>query len=229
MPTVDFNRPLLAIDTSTTYLSLALQHQGRRFSYHQEVGSRQSELILPQIGQLLAEAGVQAAQLGAIVYAQGPGAFTGLRIGVGVAQGLAVPFATPLIGIPCLDAVAAQISGRCVLAATDARMGEIFYAWFDTENAKRLSDYHVGAAQTVSLPPECKDAAAQGIGNAYLLPAPPPFPGQPSMPTAETYLQLALSQRYPAVEAAQAELLYVRDKIALTAQEQAARKAAPLS
>lgn len=229
MPTVDFNRPLLAIDTSTTYLSLALQYQGRRFRYHQEAGSRQSELILPQIGQLLAEAGVQAAQLGAIVYAQGPGAFTGLRIGVGVAQGLAVPFATPLIGIPCLDAVAAQIVGRCVLAATDARMGEIFYAWFDTENAKRLSDYRVGAAQTASLPPECKDAAAQGIGNAYLLPAPPPFPGQPTMPTAETYLQLALSQRYPAVEAAQAELLYVRDKIALTAQEQAARKAAPLS
>ncbi len=229
MPTVDFNRPLLAIDTSTTYLSLALQHQGRRFRYHQEVGSRQSELILPQIGLLLAEAGLQAAQLGAIVYAQGPGAFTGLRIGVGVAQGLAAPFATPLIGIPCLDAVAAQTAGRCVLAATDARMGEIFYAWFDTENGKRLSDYRAGAAQAVSLPPECKDAAAQGIGNAYHLPAPPPFPGQPTMPTAETYLQLALSQRYPAAEAAQAELLYVRDKIALTAQEQAARKAAPSS
>ena len=136
----DFSRPTLAIDTSTGYLSLALHSDGQTLLHHIEAGNRQSEQILPQIGALFAQAGISAAGLGAIVYAQGPGAFTGLRIGAGVAQGLAAPFATPLIGVPCLDAVACQISAPCVLAATDARMGEVFYAWFDTAALRRLSD-----------------------------------------------------------------------------------------
>ena len=143
----DFNLPVLAIDTSTSFLSLALRANGKTLVRHNEVGNRQSELILPQTGELFAESGIGAADLGAIVYAQGPGAFTGLRIGIGVAQGLAAPFATPLIGVPCLDAAAYRLPGRpCVLAATDARMGEVFYAWFDTAAHRRLSSYRVQTA-----------------------------------------------------------------------------------
>lgn len=121
----DFSRPVLAIDTATAHLSLALRAGGSLFARHTEAGSRQSALILPQIAELFAEAGVSAADLAAVVYAQGPGAFTGLRIGLGVAQGLAAPFATPLIGVPCLDAAAFLVRGRGVLAAADARMGEV--------------------------------------------------------------------------------------------------------
>ncbi|WP_416189836.1 tRNA (adenosine(37)-N6)-threonylcarbamoyltransferase complex dimerization subunit type 1 TsaB [Neisseria sp. CCUG17229] len=219
----DFNRPVLAIDTSTSYLSLALRHRDQTHVYHEAVGTKQSELILPQIGVLFAKAGISAADLGAIVYAQGPGAFTGLRIGTGVAQGLATPFATPLIGVPCLDAVAYQRPDRpCVLAATDARMGEVFYAWFDTANHRRLSDYQVGKSAEITAPDGmvCSD----GIGNAFTLADQPPFDGEADMPTAADYLNLAASGRYPATVAAQAELLYVRNKIALTAKEQAERK-----
>lgn len=222
--------PLLAIDTSTQWLSLALRHGGQTRLFHQETGNRQSELILPQIGLLLDEAGLAVAELGAIAYAQGPGAFTGLRIGAGVAQGLAAPFDIPLIPIPCLDAVASLCPGQtAVLAATDARMGEVFYAWFDTRNQQRLSPYRVGSAAGIRLPEnEHSEFSGSlnicGIGNAFALPEPPPFPGRPDMPTAEHYLALAESGRYPAVPAAQAELLYVRDKVALTAAEQAARK-----
>lgn len=221
----DFSRPVLAIDTSTSFLSLALRACGQTFVWHEDAGNRQSALILPQIGALLDEAGVTAAGLGGIVYAQGPGAFTGLRIGAGVAQGLAAPFDLPLVGVPCLDAVAYQISAPCVLAATDARMGEVFYAWFDTENYRRLGDYQVGKAADIVPPAGC--AEPQGIGNAFALGDKPPFNGTAQMPTAADYLDLAASGRYPATDAAHAGLLYVRNKIALTAKEQAERKGAP--
>ncbi len=222
----DFSHPLLAIDTSTAYLSLALRSDGHTLLRHAEAGNKQSELILPQIGELLAEAGIAAADLGAIIYAQGPGAFTGLRIGTGVAQGLAAPFALPLIGVPCLDAVAYQIEAACVLAATDARMGEVFYAWFDTVSQRRLSDYQVGKAAEITLPQGADATAVRGVGNAFALADAPPFAGVTEMPTAAAYLDLAQTGRYAATTAAQAELLYVRNKIALTAKEQAERKAA---
>ena len=100
MTTPDFSRPVLAIDTSTAFLSLALHADGQWHGMHPEAGNRQSDLILPGIRSLLSEAACTVSDLGAIVYAQGAGAFTGLRIGIGVAQGLAVPFGIPLVGIP---------------------------------------------------------------------------------------------------------------------------------
>ena len=222
----DFNRPVLAIDTGTSYLSLALRADGETRLFHQEAGSRQSELILSEIRTLFHDAGITAADLGAIVYAKGPGAFTGLRIGIGVAQGLATPFNTPLIGIPSLDAAASLLPPQsCILAAMDARMGEVFYAWFDTLNCRRLSDYQVGRAADIRLPEGC--AFSDGIGNAFALENRPPFSGKPDMPTAADFLNLAAEGGFPAVAAAHAELLYVRNKIALTAKEQAERRARP--
>ena len=220
----DFRRPVLAIDTSTSYLSLALQTDGQIVSFHEDVGTKQSDLILPQIRVLFEQAGIAAADLGVIVYAQGPGAFTGLRIGTGVAQGLATPFDTPLIGIPCLDAAAYLLPGQsCVLAATDARMGEVFYAWFDTGTHRRLGDYQVGkAAEIVEPEGRCVDRRHRQCVCADRCAA---FAGTPQMPAASDYLKLALSGRYPASDAAHAELLYVRNKVALTAKEQAERKA----
>ena len=222
----DFSRPVLAVDTSTAYLSLALQAGGQLYAEHLEAGNRQSALLLPALEGLLKAAGVAVADMGALVYAQGPGAFTGLRIGAGVVQGLAVPFEIPVIGIPSLDTVA-SLRPDCpaVLAAVDARMGEVFYAWFDTAALRRLSDYQVGKAAEIALPPGFVATEAKGVGNAFALADAPPFAGKPDMPTAADYLRLAQSGRYAATGAAQAELLYVRNKIALTAQEQAARKA----
>lgn len=221
----DFHRPILAVDTGSSVLSLALRAGGEILSRRIDAGNRQSELILPQIGEMFAQAGIGAADLGAVVYAKGPGAFTGLRIGIGVAQGLAAPFATPLIGVPTLDAAAYLLPPQpCVLAAADARMNEVFYAWFDTAQRRRLSDYQVGAAAAIRQPENAVGTAA-GIGSAFALADPPPFSGCPDMPEAADFLRLALDGAYPAVAAAQAELLYVRDKIALTAAEQAARRA----
>ncbi len=223
----DFSRPVLAVDTSTAYLSLALQAGGQLYAEHLEAGNRQSALLLPALEGLLKAAGVAVADMGALVYAQGPGAFTGLRIGAGVVQGLAVPFEIPVIGIPSLDTVA-SLRPDCpaVLAAVDARMGEVFYAWFDTRSGQRHSPYQVGAAADIRLPDSLGGREVCAVGNAFALAETPPFAGTPQMPTAVDYLRLALGGRYPAVPAGQAELLYVRDKVALTAKEQAARRAA---
>lgn len=217
--------PILAIDTSTSYLSLALQNEHKRYAAHLQTGQNQTQWILPQIKQLLQQADIQVADLSAIIYAQGPGMFTGLRIGLGVAQGLAVPFDIDLIGIPCLDAVAYQMPNhKSVLAATDARMNEVFYAWFDTENHQRLSDYSVGCAMHIRQPESVNIQDVRGIGNAFALNSLPVFSGCPDMPSALNYLDLAQTGRYVATAASQAELLYIRDKIALTASEQAERK-----
>lgn len=222
----DFSRPILAIDSSTNFLSLALSVNTQLYTFHAEVGNKQSEWILPQIAVLMAQAQVHITDLGVVVYAQGAGAFTGLRIGLGVAQGLATPFNTPMIGIPCQDAVAALLpENECVLAATDARMGEVFYAFFNTQNHTRLSDYGVAKWCDITLPEAYSHTQVRGIGNAFALPdAAKYFSGSDHMPRAQDYLALAKTGRYSATAPDSAQLLYVRNKIALTATEQAARK-----
>ncbi|UOP05661.2 tRNA (adenosine(37)-N6)-threonylcarbamoyltransferase complex dimerization subunit type 1 TsaB [Conchiformibius kuhniae] len=223
----DLSRPVLAIDTGTNYLSLALRANGVIRTRHGEAGNRHAELILPRIRELFDDLGVQAADLGAVVYAQGPGAFTGLRIGIGTAQGLAAPFGTPLIGIPSLDAVAYLLPpSPFVLAATDARMDEVFYAWFDTVNHVRLSAYRVGEAAVIAAPDDAVWDDISAVGDAFESDSPPPFEGIVAMPTAVDLLELADTGRYPATDAAAASLLYVRDKVALTAAEQHAARAA---
>ena len=212
----------LSIDTSTSYLSLALQKGDEIVGVHIEAGQKHAELILPSLQTLLEDNQVSLPELTYIVYAQGPGSFTGLRIGIGVAQGLSLANDTPLIGIPTLDALAFIAPKHpCVLAAIDARMSEVFYAWFDTTANKRLSDYQVGKPEQITAP----QTEIIGIGNAYGIYDQLPAKGESIMPRAEDYLKLAETNQYPKINAEQAELLYVRNKIALTATEQAKRKA----
>ena len=64
----DFSRPILAMDTSTAYLSLAIFVNEKMYEYHELVGNKHSNLILPKIGELLAKAQISVADLGAIVY-----------------------------------------------------------------------------------------------------------------------------------------------------------------
>lgn len=222
---LDFSQPVLAVDTATSVLSLALSVNGRTAVFSEEAGSRQSALVLPQIQFLLRQNGVQVSDLGGIVYNQGPGSFTGLRIGIGVAQGLAAAYGTALCGIPSLDAAAYLLpEKKCVLAALDARMGEVFYAFFDTATHRRLSAYQVGKTENIRLPEGYSAEDVCGIGNAFSLHNVPPFSGSGMMPDAAALLALARSGRYPAVAPEYAELLYVRDKVALTAAEQSANR-----
>ena len=212
----------LCIDTSNSYLSLALENNGQVSAVHMAAGQKHAELILPQLHSLLAEAKLSLSDLDIIAYAQGPGSFTGLRIGVGVAQGIGFAHNIKLVGIPNLDVLASLAPAHNrVLCATDARMNEVFFAWYNTKTSERLSDYQVG--KPAEILNEYSDAI--GVGNAFsLYPNELPVKGNPLMPTAEDYLPLVKRGIYPFVSADEAELLYVRNKVALTAKEQAMQR-----
>jgi tRNA threonylcarbamoyladenosine biosynthesis protein TsaB len=122
---------ILAFDTSTEYCSVALFQDGAIMSHEALAGQRHSELILPMVRQALAEAGLALAQLDGIAFGAGPGSFTGLRIACGIAQGLALGAGLPVTGICTLEALAQEAGGGRIIAALDARMGQIYHAAYE--------------------------------------------------------------------------------------------------
>ena len=118
---------ILAFDTSTEYCSIALSLDGEILSQEVLAEQRHSELVLPMLQRMLAEAGLTLVQLDGIAFGAGPGSFTGLRIACGVAQGLAFGADLPVTGICTLEALAQQAGDGNVITAIDARMSEIYH------------------------------------------------------------------------------------------------------
>jgi tRNA threonylcarbamoyladenosine biosynthesis protein TsaB len=223
---------VLAFDTSTDWLSVAL-YDGRDAVVHRErAGQAASARILPLIGELLDANGTTLARLGGIAYGAGPGSFTGVRIACGVAQGLAFGADLRVYGVPTLGALAQaawRSSGaRRVAACLDARMREVYVAAYvrDGNGWTLASGPAVCRPDAVALPPGEWDGAGDGFAaypqlverlalarcDAAL------FPDARSV--AEwAWPHLAAGE---GVEAARAEPLYVRHRVALTSAERAA-------
>lgn len=123
---------LLAIDTATEQCSVALLIDDRCITRCVRMPRGHAELILPMIQEVLAEAGITIKQVDVIGFGRGPGAFTGVRIAVGVVQGLAFACDIPVIGISNLAAVAQQVisSQGEILVCMDARMAEVYWGMF---------------------------------------------------------------------------------------------------
>ncbi|KZN60251.1 hypothetical protein N473_25045 [Pseudoalteromonas luteoviolacea CPMOR-1] len=125
---------LLAIDASTEALSLALHFKGKTFTHFEVCPQQHSQKILPLVDALLSEANCTLKDLDGIAYGRGPGSFTGVRIGVAVAQGLAYSAGLKLHGVSTLQAMAQEAlqTQGCdeVISAIDARMGEIYLGHF---------------------------------------------------------------------------------------------------
>ena len=117
---------LLAVETSSELCSAALIVDGQIRERQEEAPNRHGEVLVPMVSALLSEAGIVATQLDALAFGQGPGSFTGIRIGIGVVQGIALGSDRPVVPVPSLLAVAAQSGSRAALVAFDARMGEAY-------------------------------------------------------------------------------------------------------
>ena len=117
---------LLALDTATQACTVALSLDGEVLERF-EPGGQHSERILPMVDALLAEAGLVLTQLDALAFGRGPGSFTGLRIGAGVAQGLAFGADLPVVPVSSLAVLAQGQDAAKVLAAFDARMQQVYW------------------------------------------------------------------------------------------------------
>ncbi|XAH23191.1 tRNA (adenosine(37)-N6)-threonylcarbamoyltransferase complex dimerization subunit type 1 TsaB [Xylophilus sp. GW821-FHT01B05] len=234
---IDSSAPLLAFDTSTELLSVALLHQGQLRTHTGAGGAQASATLIPAAQALLAAAGIGFAQLGAIVFGRGPGSFTGLRTACAVAQGLAYgarPGGLPVLPVDTLLSVAenARHQHGCtqVVAAMDARMDEVYTCayQYDAPSAqwRMQGELAVLAPEAVRVPAGWTLAGnARAAYGERLAPRAPALAAQPG---AEALLRLApaLIAAGQLVPAAEALPLYIRDKVAKTTLEREAERAA---
>jgi tRNA threonylcarbamoyladenosine biosynthesis protein TsaB len=143
---------LLSLDTSTEACSVALLLDETVRLRFQLTERSHAELVLPMVQALLEEAGLALGDLDGLAFGRGPGAFTGLRIASGVAQGLALGAGLPVVPVSSLAAVAEQVPaavGACVLVCNDARMGEVYWGVYRREADGSMTEL---APEAVSVP-----------------------------------------------------------------------------
>lgn len=162
---------ILAIETATEACSAALLIDGTVIERYQVQPRMHSQLILPMMDELLAEAGLVLAGLDAIAFGRGPGAFTGVRIAVGVAQGAAFAADLPVVPVSTLAALAQrgfrELGWRRLLPAYDARMQEVYWGAYAVDAqglvALQVAD-EVSAPDRVTVP---DGDGWQGVGAGW--------------------------------------------------------------
>ena len=155
---------LLAIETSSAACSVALSLDGETSERHETRPREHTRLVVPMISGLLADGGVRAQDLDAIVLGNGPGSFIGMRIGASVAQGLAFAADLPLIPVSSLAAVAEEAArdhdATLIVVAQDARMGEVYLGRYE-----RKPD---GMVQLLGAEQICKLGAIVGVQTGFV-------------------------------------------------------------
>ncbi|WP_026640304.1 bifunctional tRNA (adenosine(37)-N6)-threonylcarbamoyltransferase complex dimerization subunit type 1 TsaB/ribosomal protein alanine acetyltransferase RimI [Bordetella petrii] len=243
---MEFN--LLALETSSSRCGVALLREtavGPVVSMREHEGSQEhAERLLPMAAELLAQAGLQASDLHAVAFGQGPGGFTGLRVACGVAQGMALALQVPVLPVVSHLAVAEQVDavpGERVLVALDARMNEVYLAVYErradaghpwltcqapmliaAHQAAAWAMYHLGGSPGAGEPaPVCVAGDAWDIYAAEMAVAPGWRRADVARPRADAVARLAREawRRGEAVAPELAAPLYVRDKVAFTTAE----------
>ena len=225
---------LLALDTSTDTLFIAVARGAQRWHHTGPGGAQASSQLLPAVRALMADAGLGFDTLDAIVFGRGPGSFTGLRTACAITRGLAFAArhgaGVPVLPVDSLLALAesarSQHGTTELVAALDARMDEVYNAPYRYVDGawQALADFSVCPPEAVVVP-----AGFAIAGNAHAVYGERLAPGAvqvAALPTADALLNLApamLAQGL-AVAAQDALPLYIRDKVAKTTAEREAAK-----
>lgn len=222
---------ILAIETSTEFCSAALWQDGALTERCERVGQKHSEVLLPMVDDLLQATGCTVQALDGIAFGKGPGSFTGVRIACGVAQGLAFGTNLNVVGVCTLEALAEASGKERVIAALDARMGELYLA---------VCEKRDGTWRTVIEPRLCTADSAPAVAGSGWFGCGSGFALNDALrghygaqlcgveatavPRAAAVARLAAVEFTcgNAVDAALALPLYLRDKVALTTRERAA-------
>ncbi len=156
MPTI------LALDTSTEACSVALLSDGEITEDYRLLPREHTRHLLPMVDAMLAGQQLSLRDVDAIAFGCGPGSFTGLRVCVGVVQGLAYGSARPVVPVSTLKALAQTAvmeqrlqDGQCILAAIDARMDEIYWAAYQYRSDSglvALGKEQLSAPEAITLP-----------------------------------------------------------------------------
>ena len=231
---------LLAFETATEACSVAVWRDGEVCERFEVAPRRHAELSLPWAELLLAEAGIVKSQLDAIAVGRGPGAFTGVRLAIALAQGIALALDRPIVPVSTLAALALRArdvaqtdpsaAGR-VLAAIDARMGEVYAGQFVLRDgdAVALSPESVAKPGALALP----EGEWLGVGTgfaagdgalAHSLPGRLRQVDPTALPHAADVAHLAAMafMRGEALAPERVEPAYLRNNVALTLVEQQA-------
>ena len=163
------NVTLLALDTATEACSVALLRGGEKTHLAQFAQREHTKHILPMVDEILAQAGITLRQVDALVFGRGPGSFTGVRIGAGIAQGLAFGADLPVIPVSNLAAMAqaayVQYQAENVLTAIDARMNEVYFAQWRAQKVRsdfgEFLDWQPIIAEQVCSPSNVIEQVAQ--------------------------------------------------------------------
>ena len=181
---------VLALDTATEACSAALLLGGDVYQRYEVLGRGHAERLLPMVDELLVEAATTLSALDGIAFGRGPGAFTGVRIAISLAQGLALGTGLPLVPISDLRALGAAAltytPADYALVCLDARMGEVYWGL-----ARRAAGI------------EC-ELIAEGLAAPHAVPAPPAGAtvvaaghGWSAYPTLDERFAAALLARWP--------------------------------
>jgi len=223
---------LLAIETATECCSVALVTGVRLYERSELAPRRHAELLLPMCEEVLAEAGIERRDLDALAVGRGPGAFTGVRLAVSAAQGIALALRIPVVPVSSLAALAMQApdDGTDVLAVIDARMGEVYAGLFRRSGDRLdvIGDETVGPADALRIP---SMGALSVIGTGWssyrdaiekALASPPCWADGARYPQASDVARLAASVAAAGggIAADRVQPVYLRDKVALTLAEQ---------
>lgn len=231
---------LLAFETATEACSVAVWDDGRVLERFELAPRRHAELALPWAEDLLDEAGIARNQLDAVAVGRGPGAFTGVRLAIALAQGIALALDRPVIACSTLEVLAMRAQtapDASVLAAIDARMGEVYSQAFAQDGARlrALGPARVSAPGAVDLPGDAGGWSGVGTGFSAVDDALSSRLGArfaqvdaTALPRAADLARLAAAAfaRGEAIAPERVEPAYLRDNVALTLVEQVALRAA---